>query len=405
MPAARSAGPRVWPSAFAGLVDSGVRARRLWRAVWPVVIVVLTVGAVVFASAHRGVFWSAALTLAVLATAPLLLVRRWPVVVLVVVAGANAVFVVYARLLWPPTAVIAWLLALAVCPLMLRRPLALALLVGSEAAVLAAVLVPASVNPRPWGAPITEALAVLLVWGAGETVRSRRESQAHRVAVAVELRASHEREAVARGRADIARELHDVVAHHVSLIAVRAATAPYQLQDLSPATREVLSEIAGQARTALDELRTVLGVLRSPDGATLHVPQPRLADLPDLLDRMRANGMSVAVRTDGTPVALTDSVELCCYRVIQEALTNAARHAAGAPVQLTVGYCPGTVTVSIINRVGNDPASNGPAVSGFGLIGMRERVVALGGTMSAGRDAMGFRVEATIPTATIEQLP
>jgi len=325
--------------------------------------------------------------------------------VLALVAGANAVFVVYGRLSWPPTAVIAWLLALAVCPLTLRRRPALALLVGSQAAVLAAVLVPASVNPRPWDAPITEALAVLLVWGAGETVRSRRESQAHRVAVAVELRASHEREAVARGRAEIARELHDVVAHDVSLIAVRAATAPYQLEDLSPATREVLTEIAAQARTALDELRAVLGVLRSPDGATLHVPQPRLADLPDLLDRMRANGMSVAVRTDGAPVSLSDSVELCCYRVIQEALTNAARHAPGAPVALSVGYRPATITVTITNPIGKDPASNSPPVSGFGLIGMRERVVALGGTMSAGRDTMGFRVEVGIPTTTMEQLP
>jgi hypothetical protein len=151
-------------------------------------ILVLTIGAVVFGRAHRGVFPVLALTLAALATAPLLVVRRWPVVVLPVVAAADAVFVVYARLSWPPTAVVAWLLALALCPLMLRRAHALALLIGSEAAVLAAVFVPVSVNPRPWDAPITEALAVLLVWGAGEMLRSRQESEAHRVRVAVELR-------------------------------------------------------------------------------------------------------------------------------------------------------------------------------------------------------------------------
>jgi hypothetical protein len=124
---------------------------------------VLTIGAVVFGRAHRGVFPVLALTLAALATAPLLVVRRWPVVVLPVVAAADAVFVVYARLSWPPTAVVAWLLALALCPLMLRRAQALALLIGSEA-------------------------AVLLVWGAGEMLRSRQESEAHRVRVAVELR-------------------------------------------------------------------------------------------------------------------------------------------------------------------------------------------------------------------------
>jgi signal transduction histidine kinase len=288
---------------------------------------------------------------------------------------------------------------------MLRRPLALALLVGSEVAVLAAAVVPAAVNPRPWDAPITEALAVLLVWGAGETVRSRRQSQAHRVAAALELRAAREREAVARSRAEIARELHDVVAHHVSLIAVRAATAPYQLKDLSPAASQMLTDIAGQARTALDELRTVLGVLRSPDGGTVHLPQPTLADLPELLEQMRANGMSVAVQTEGMPAPVIDVVELCCFRVIQEALTNAARHAPGAPVQLTVGYRPGTVTARIVNTVGDDAASRSPGVSGFGLIGMRERVVALGGTIEAGREAKVFRVEVAIPTAPVEQQP
>jgi signal transduction histidine kinase len=322
-----------------------------------------------------------------------------------VVVAADAVFVVYARLSWPPTAVVAWLLALALCPLMLRRAHALALLIGSEAAVLAAVFVPVSVNPRPWDAPITEALAVLLVWGAGEMLRSRQESEAHRVRVAVELRGLQEREAVAQGRAEIARELHDVVAHHVSLIAVRAATAPYQLQDLSPAAGEVLTEIAAQARTALDELRTVLGVLRSPDGAILQAPQPKLVDLPELLERMRASGMSVTFDTEGTPDALTDPVELCCYRVIQEALTNAARHAPGAPVELTVSYRPGRVALTIINRGGVVPAPDGPVVPGFGLIGMRERVIALGGTLSAGRDAMGFRIDVGIPTPRAEQLP
>ncbi len=189
VPAGHSARWRLWPGTLAASAVSCVRAPRLWRAVWLAVVLLLTVGAVVFGRVHRDVFPPAALTFAVLATAPLLFVRRWPVV-LAVVVGANAVFVVYARLVWPPTAVVAWLLALALCPLMLRRPLALALLVGSEVAVLAAAVVPAAVNPRPWDAPITEALAVLLVWGAGETVRSRRQSQAHRVAAALELRAA-----------------------------------------------------------------------------------------------------------------------------------------------------------------------------------------------------------------------
>jgi signal transduction histidine kinase len=167
----------------------------------------------------------------------------------------------------------------------------------------------------------------------------------------------------------------------------------------------LLTEIAGQARTALDELRTVLGVLRNPDGAILQAPQPTLAALPELLERMRANGMSVVVSTDGTPRTLTDPVELCCYRVIQEALTNAARHAPGAPVELTVHYRPDLVALRILSRAAVVPAPDQPVVAGFGLIGMRERVIVLGGSLSAERDALGFRVEARIPTPLAEQLP
>ncbi len=143
----------------------------------------------------------------------------------------------------------------------------------------------------------------------------------------------------------------------------------------------------------------------APTESRCTLPQPTLADLPELLEQMRANGMSVAVQTEGMPAPVIDVVELCCFRVIQEALTNAARHAPGAPVQLTVGYRPGTVTARIVNTVGDDAASRSPGVSGFGLIGMRERVVALGGTIEAGREAKVFRVEVAIPTAPVEQQP
>jgi signal transduction histidine kinase len=326
-------------------------------------------------------------------------VWRWPLVAISTVAAADGVFVVYARLPWPPTAVVTWLLALALSPLLLPRVQAIAVLVASEAAVLAAVFVPLSVNSRPWDAPITEALAALVVWGAGETVRARAEAATHRTQAAAQVRDLQEREALARGRAAIARELHDVVAHHVSLIAVRAASAPYQIPDLSPAAKGALGEIAEQARTALDELRTVLGVLRSPEGLASHAPQPRLTDLPELLERMRASGMTVVVETDGAPRALSDPVELCCYRVIQETLTNAARHAPGEAVQLTVSYRPSDVALAIVNRIGSGPAQNDPGRSGLGLIGMRERLIALGGTFTAERDTDRFRVEAAIPTA------
>jgi signal transduction histidine kinase len=366
----------------------------------------LTLVAFGFGLAHRGPFAPLALVLAVAATAPLLVVRRWPAAALGLLVLAGATFVVWARLPWPPTAVVAWLLGLAACPLLLRRRLAVILLVVTEAAVLAAVLVPTSLNPRPWDAPITEALAVLLAWGGAETLRSHREADRRRLVVDDQLRSLQEREAVARGRAEIARELHDVVAHHVSLIAVRAATAPYQLGEISAATSAAFSEIALEARAALDDLRAVLGVLRTADGQVSQAPQPCLADLPQLLQRLRSNGMTVTVTRHGELRSLGAAVELCCYRVIQEALTNAARHASGSAVDVTIDYRDIDIAVTITNQPGVGHETGQPTSGdGFGLIGMQERVGALGGEFTAAGQAGGFLVEARIPIATPERLP
>lgn len=379
--------------------SSAVTRARLIRAGWVATVLVLTCLAVVVVQAHRGPFpvWAMVLTLA--ATTPLLVARRWPLPALSSVVAADATFVVWARLPWPPAAVVAWLLAMAACPLLLRRSPALLLLIVTEAAVLLAAFVPTSVNPRPWDAPITEALAVLLAWGTAETLRSRRDSERRRVLMDEAMRALHERAAVTRGRAEIARELHDVVAHHVSLIAVRAATAPYQLGNLSETTAAAFSEIAAEARAALDDLRAVLGVLRTPDADAPQAPQPGLAQLPGLLERLRANGMTVACSERGTPRACGAAVELCCYRVIQEALTNAARHAPGSPVDITIHYCDTEIALTI-----TDPGRADPGIAattsgaGFGLIGMHERVAALGGKVAATRRENGFLVEAHIPT-------
>jgi signal transduction histidine kinase len=380
-----------------------VNVSGLMRAGWPALVAALTVAAVVFGHAHRGPFPPLALVLAAVATAPLFVVRRWPLAALGPVVAAGGVFVIWARLPWPPTAVIAWLLALAACPLLLPRRYALTLLIATEVAVLAAVFVPTSINPRPWDATITEALAAVLAWGAAETLRSRREFDQRRVHVVEEMRSLQERAAIARGRAEIARELHDVVAHHVSLIAVRAATAPYQLGAVSADTSAAFTEIAAQARTALDELRAVLGVLRTADGVTPHAPQPSLTDLPELFDRMRANAMTLTVGEHGTPRALSAAIELCCYRVIQEALTNAARHAPGAPVTVTIDHRDAEIALTITDR-GAAALRVGSTTDGegFGLIGMRERVSALGGDLAAVRRDTGFQVEARIPVPTPE---
>lgn len=193
-------------------------------------------------------------------------------------------------------------------------------------------------------------------------------------------------------RARLARDLHDVVAHHVSLIAVRAETAPYTEPTLDDAGRRVLAEIAGDARLALDELRGVLGILGRADGAS-RVPQPTLADVAPLVERARGTGQDVTLDGDlGAPVGAAGGY--AAYRVVQEALTNARRHAPGAPVMVAVTATSGLLEIRVSNAA---PAASYDQNGGRGLIGMRERVDALGGRLRV-RDANGtFELEATLP--------
>jgi len=228
-------------------------------------------------------------------------------------------------------------------------------------------------------------------------VRTRRQAATDRAAAAEQVRLLSDREVVARERASIARELHDVVAHHVSMIAVRAATAPYSVPELSEPSREVLAEIAEEARTALTELRVVLGVLRSPDGAADSAPQPRIADLGCLIGRMVGAGMDVRMTVTGHVRQLPGSVELCCYRVVQEALTNAGKHARGSKVRVGLSFTEDAVTVEVTNTVIAGGADS-PGQVGFGLTGLRERVAMLHGEFDAGPAADGgFAVWAVVP--------
>jgi signal transduction histidine kinase len=361
---------------------------------------------VVFARVGRGdlgVAW--ALVLALIATAPLAVLWRWPSIAVGLVVGGNVAFATTAPVSWPLAGLAAWLLVMGVSPLLLPRARAVGLLVFSVACVMVPILLPVSLDPARWPASIAQALALALAWTAGERLRARRAVAVRAAEVATQLQGLREREAVARGRAGIARELHDVVAHHVSLIAVRAAMAPYQLTDLSLGAEQAFGEIAAEARSALEELRTVLGVLRTPGGEPPQPPQPTLSDLPDLVDRMQASGMDVIVETTGVPRMLPAAVGLCCYRLAQEALTNAARHAPGAAVRLSLVHREAAVQLAVSDSGRPDRRVAASAVPGFGLIGMRERVTTLGGDFQAGPDGRGFRVSARIPTVVPDRTP
>ncbi|MFC0530731.1 sensor histidine kinase [Phytohabitans kaempferiae] len=204
------------------------------------------------------------------------------------------------------------------------------------------------------------------------------------------------RRTVLEERTRIAREMHDVVAHHMSMIAVRAETAPYRLPDLPEPARAEFGAIAGAARTALTDMRRLLGVLRSEDSAPLTAPQPGLADVPELVTAARRAGVSATLDVaEGEPPP--EAVGLAAYRIVQEALANASRHAPGAAVRVEIR--PWTADLSV--RIHNGPPTSAPpavAGAGHGIAGMRERATLLGGELTAGPSADGgFTVAARLP--------
>jgi signal transduction histidine kinase len=339
---------------------------------------------------------------AVAATAPLGAVRRHPAPALAVMLSAQAGMLLFGRLSWTAVLVLAWLFALALCPLLLSRAAAVAAVVAMEIVIAVGAFAPAGPNSTPWDATAAEAAVAVVAWGVGENLRAWRHARARQRAMASRVHALRDSDAASRARVELARELHDVVAHHVSLIAVKAATAPYTTTALPAAAAAALDEIAAEARTALAELRTVLGVLRAP-GATLpDGPLHGLSDLPDLVAGHRRDGANVALSLDADRDRVPESVQLCVFRVVQEGLTNARRHAPGSRVRVGIHGGAGTLRVQVLDDGGpSQPGSAGEPEPGFGLRGISERVTALGGWVQAGRlPGGGFEVSAVIPLRT-----
>jgi signal transduction histidine kinase len=244
---------------------------------------------------------------------------------------------------------------------------------------------------------------------AGYAVRAGRRRTAERLeeATRVErLKRLEAETALAEERARIARELHDVIAHHVSGIVLQAGAAERQaLQGGSPRVQEALHRIRDSGSAALAAMRDVVGLLRpdDPDPGGRR-PQPGLDDVPALLEERRAGGGDVRFEVAGRPRPVPAHLELCVYRVVQEALTNAARHAPGRPVRVTLAYRAGELEVRVRDGgpgTTRSPVPAGarpsPAGSGLGLVGMRERVTAAGGRLRAGPDGDGWLVHAVVP--------
>jgi signal transduction histidine kinase len=227
-------------------------------------------------------------------------------------------------------------------------------------------------------------LAPLLAWTCGELLRTTRVR-----------RAGEARRAVAEERERIARELHDVLAHNVSVIVVQAAAAGDVFETHPEQAREALRAIEASGRVALSELRRLLSVVRPDGDDDLIRPQPGLDQLDALVASMQAVGLAVDVRREGDRPPLPAGVELSAYRIIQEALTNTLRHAGATRADVTVRYAADAVTLEVIDNGTAAPRTNG---AGQGIVGMRERAGLLGGSVEAGPAPWGgFQVRARLP--------
>jgi signal transduction histidine kinase len=239
---------------------------------------------------------------------------------------------------------------------------------------------------------------LLAAWVVGRIIQGWRRRTLELEALTHELAAQRDlqaKAAVAVERGRIARELHDVVAHNVSMMVVQAGAAAQVLEGAQPDVRDALAAIADTGRTTVDEMRTLLGVLRAGEDRPDLSPQPGLADLQPLLQNVREAGLPVSLHVDGAPVSLPQALDLSAYRIVQEALTNTLKHAGPSRAEVTVRYTADGVEL----EVRDDGAGTGPSGGGgHGLVGMRERAAMLGGEIDAGpRAEGGFSVRARLP--------
>jgi signal transduction histidine kinase len=250
--------------------------------------------------------------------------------------------------------------------------------------------------------PVAFFAGVVLVSAAA--VRAWREERRNVVETQTATAEERSRRTLLEERATIARELHDVVAHHMSVIAIQAEAAPYRVENTPPELATSFSTIRENAVAALTELRRILGVVRSEDPDAFaesdpEAPQPTLANLESLLGSVRGAGLEVEAVVTGAARPLPQGVELSAYRIVQEALSNALRHSPGADARVEISYVLGGIGLRIVNGVPSRLAKPSPG-AGHGVLGMRERVQMLGGEMTADRtEEGGFEVAAFIPVS------
>jgi signal transduction histidine kinase len=361
-----------------------------------VLAVAIAVAAMVAAAAAPSAYVPLLVLLAGGAALTLAVRRDFPVAVFWAVVGATAFFGLLYDGYWPFAALVAFYSLATYSP---RRSAAIQGALGL-ALLSAPIAKDIDWQPLTWDkvALFAGRLAPLVAaWVLGDNMRTRRayvRAVEDRAAQLEREQDANSQRAVAEEQARIAREVHDVVAHNLSVIVVQATAADAVFATDPADAHRALRQIGGTARQALDELRRVLGVVNGAEHASL-APQPTLESLDGLLDQVRAAGLEVELEIEGRRAALASSIELTAYRIVQEALTNTLRHAHARSATVSLRFEPDALELEVVDD-GTSAPVNGSA--GQGLIGMRERVATFGGSVETGpRESGGFRVAAILP--------
>ena len=333
-------------------------------------------------------------------TAPIALRRYRPLAVLAITVSAGAVILIFTSQAQFPVGV---LVALYTVASRCERPLSIRAAKWVALPIAIAVLVNTGARP---GRAIPELAVFAIAWVIGDNIRTRRAYLAELEARAARLEREREEKAeraVVEERTRIARELHDVIAHNVSVMVVQASAGD-ELFDTDPErARESLRSVAATGRAALTELRRLLGVIRAeeePGGGPSYAPQPGIDYLDELVRQVKETGLAVELSVLGEPRELPEGVGLCAYRIVQEALTNTLKHAGASRANVSLRYVDDALELQVVDdgrgvRTGNGDGEPG----GHGLIGMRERVALFGGELTAQpRGAEhGYEVRARLP--------
>ena len=270
-----------------------------------------------------------------------------------------------------------------------------------------AVAVAGVISPEedlPWFIVVSSAIVFATAWILGDNVRTRRaylQELEEKAARLESQRESDSRRAVAEERSRIARELHDVVAHSMSVMVVQAGAARRVMDNEREQAVEALGAIEETGRESLTEMRRILGVLRSDDDVAELVPAPTIHDFGRLLQQCEEAGLPVDLQIEGEARELPASLELSAYRIVQESLTNSLKHAGPAEATVRLSYDPDALEVEVVDNGRGAAADASPLGSGQGIVGMRERVEAFGGTLRTGpRLGGGYGVNARFPVGS-----